>query len=222
MTNKPILVDELLRGDHSYINDDDLCYFIMVYTSRVGFGHSPENSLISNFKKTLDKQGKAEWQYKIRAINEIGNILKSMLPKVADLNNTTIVPIPPSKTINNPLYDDRLNKVLAIAGRGKAVDIRNLLINVNDVEATHTISDKPRPTIDEIKENLQIDETLINNLKPKILLFDDVLTSGAHYIAAKQVIEERFPDASVYGFFIARRELPPVTDFDDIFPDFDF
>jgi len=223
MNNKPIIVDELLRRDHSHLNEDDLCYFLMVYTSGVGFSHSAENSLMSNFKKSLDKKGTPQWQYKTKAISEIGLIIQNILPKIADFSSTTIVPIPPSKSTDHPLYDDRLNQVLDIASIDKLVDIRNLLLNVNNVIATHTITDKPRPTVNEIKINLRIDETLSSNIKPLVLLFDDVLTSGAHYIAAKQLIKERFPETYVYGFFIARRELPLINECDDnIFPNFEF
>lgn len=80
--------------------------------------------------------------------------------------------------------------------------------------ATHTLEGKPRPTIQELKENYIFDDCLTPGLKNTIMLLDDVLTSGAHYIASKKVIQAGFPNSDIYGFFITIRELPPF-DFDE-------
>lgn len=76
-----------------------------------------------------------------------------------------------------------------------------------------------RPTIDEIANNYTIDMTLISECRPRIILVDDVLTTGAHFCAAKSKILERIPNAQISGYFIARRLLPPNGDFnmEDLF-----
>jgi hypothetical protein len=45
-----------------------------------------------------------------------------------------------------------------------------------------------------------------------VALFDDVLTNGSHFVAAKRVLVRRFVGVRVYGFFFARREI--VRDID--------
>jgi hypothetical protein len=36
---------------------------------------------------------------------------------------------------------------------------------------------------------------------------DDVLTTGAHFRAAKRVLHARFPQAQIIGLFVARRAI---------------
>jgi predicted amidophosphoribosyltransferase len=43
----------------------------------------------------------------------------------------------------------------------------------------------------------------------KIILFDDVLTTGASFKAAQTLLRENFPNAPIAGIFIARNiKLP--------------
>ncbi|MGF7025055.1 putative amidophosphoribosyltransferase [Sphingobacterium sp. HSC-15S19] len=52
----------------------------------------------------------------------------------------------------------------------------------------------------------------ISLCRPNIILFDDVLTTGAHYCAARTKILEVLPYSNISGYFIARRLLPPTAD----------
>jgi orotate phosphoribosyltransferase len=72
----------------------------------------------------------------------------------------------------------------------------------------------PRPTPDEIQANYAIEEALRNPAPQVIGLFDDVLTTGAHYRAASSALKQAFPDVRVIGFFIARR-VPKAVDLED-------
>jgi predicted amidophosphoribosyltransferase len=47
-------------------------------------------------------------------------------------------------------------------------------------------------------------------------LFDDVLTTGAHFRAAHSVLKRAFPNARIIGLFIARR-VPESSDVEDFF-----
>jgi adenine/guanine phosphoribosyltransferase-like PRPP-binding protein len=37
----------------------------------------------------------------------------------------------------------------------------------------------------------------------RIAIVDDILTTGAHFKACKTVLQERFPEAQIFGIFIA-------------------
>jgi hypothetical protein len=214
ISNIPLYIDELIRHTHCYLTEDDDCYYTMTYTSNVGgFAYNDDNNLISNLKKKLDRKGTNSWQYKVKAIRTIGEIYKDSLPEFIDFNITSIIPIPPSKTKADPLYDDRLNKILSLGCVGHPADVRDLILTRQSVEAAHIAN--VRPSIADIKANYMFDEELVIDLKPVVMLFDDVLTTGAHYIACKQFIQDRFPDVYIYGFFIARRVHQPI---DEIFP----
>ncbi|MEJ7558646.1 MAG: hypothetical protein WKF66_10085 [Pedobacter sp.] len=201
------LIDETTRREHSHLTIEDECHYLMNYTARAGYNYSPENSMISNIKKKLDKKGTTEWQYKLQDMYKLGQIFRKILSGIVDFNETTIVPIPPSKTKSDPLYDNRLNRILNVACHGKDADIRDLIMVNESVDATHTLEEQGRPryTIDEIKANCSFDPLYVKNVKPVIMLFDDVLTAGSHFKAYKEVIEAGFPDRDIFGVFIARR-----------------
>lgn len=66
-------VDELTRPDHSWLTDEDRCYFLGEYTARQGFAYSPTNNLILNFKKPLDRRddpsgGTRSWRFSARRL----------------------------------------------------------------------------------------------------------------------------------------------------------
>jgi len=175
----------------------------MEYTSYAGYGYSTANDLIQNFKKPVSRKSLPEYRYKERAIIQIAQLLAATTGPI--VKNSTLVPIPPSKTKTHPDYDDRMVQCLQQCGGGR-LDIRELLRLKNNMVSSHSAT--VRPTVEEIIENMAVDENLSGNLPTKLVLFDDVLTTGAHFKAAKQVLMKRFGQISVIGIFIARRCFP--------------
>lgn len=51
MTLRLTLIDELIRKQHHYLEDGDLCYCFGEYTARQGAAYSETNQLIINLKK---------------------------------------------------------------------------------------------------------------------------------------------------------------------------
>jgi len=210
MEYKSIRIDELTIGDHYNLNIADECYFIMEYTVGAGYADSTY-SLIHNFKKTLDKRGLPEWQYKALAIRKIARIFRLLYVPGIDLARTTLVPIPPSKRRGDPLFDSRMTQVLHMACPD--ADIKELITTKESLEASHNseVRGERRPSLETIQGNLQINEDLANNIKPTIILFDDVITVGTHFVACKNLLTARFPDVKVIGMFVARRAIPAVN-----------
>lgn len=207
-------IDELTQGDHSFIDINSDCYYFAEYPS----GDNPENklnpiySLIHNIKKPMNRQHLPEWRYKLIGINTCSQNLKDLFLQTGDIADVTLVPIPPSKIKGNPAYDPRMLQILeGIKPYFPTCDIRELLSCQADMVSSH--ESFIRPTIDEIANNYRIDETLISGCRSRIILVDDVLTTGAHFCAAKNKILERIPGAHISGYFIARRLLPPNNDF---------
>ena len=60
---------------------------------------------------------------------------------------------------------------------------------------------------DEIEDLYSIDETLTEQTVGKIAIVDDVLTTGGHFRAAKNVLSAKFPNVPIVGLFIARRAI---------------
>lgn len=202
---KPQKLDELHLPDHCYLTSEDVVYFLREYTPRAGYAYSATNQLILNFKKTMDRKGKAEWQYKEKAINQITAEIGSNV-KIEWLQLATLIPIPPSKATTNPLYDDRMTQVLSGLGplRNIACDVRELIVQKSDMRTVHLHNDD-RPTPSEIQATYEINESLAQPAPKDIGLFDDVLTTGAHFRAAKNILSARFPGVRIIGFFVARR-----------------
>ena len=205
-------IDDLTRGDHSYLDSDDQCFYLGEYTARRGFAFSATNNLILNLKKSPDLRGTEQWKWKERAIRQAGQALREVLSEPW-LSTATLVPIPPSKTTGHPSYDDRILRVLQVLGAGMGLDIRELVLQTESVTAAHDSESRPRPW--EIAENYHIDEDLAAPEPVQFGVFDDLLTTGSHFKAMKIALMERFPGVLVTGIFIARR-VPETTDVEDI------
>ncbi|MET4369521.1 hypothetical protein ABIA99_002206, partial [Bradyrhizobium sp. LB12.1] len=68
---------------------------------------------------------------------------------------------------------------------------------------------QPGPALlrpEEIEANCYIDESLCGQSAPKYIgIVDDMLTAGAHFRAANNILSKRFPTSRITGLFIARR-----------------
>jgi predicted amidophosphoribosyltransferase len=207
-----VRIEALMLPDHYYLDEQDECYFAGEYTARKGYAHSATNQLIINFKKSVDKRGTSQWEYKDRAILQAAQIFRTAIKANSDI---TFVPIPPSKEKTDPLYDDRMLRLLQTICRGwEKIDIRELVIQWQSAEASHTTDCRPSP--DDLMMNYIIDEQLVTPPPQTILVIDDVLTTGCHFKAMKQVLLNRFPNTAIIGMFIARR-VPEADDLDDFF-----
>jgi hypothetical protein len=205
-------VDELSRPDHYYLSADDTCYFLGEYTAQKGFAFSATNQLILNFKKPVDRKGKAEWRYKEQAIRQAAEAFRKALNDKW-LNGALLVPIPPSKARTDPLYDDRMPRMLRAIRPEPQLDVRELIIQNASTDAAHHSDTRPRP--EDLEALYALDRKLTTPAPKVIGLFDDVLTTGAHFKAAQSLLHKAFPGVQVIGLFIARR-VPEAMDIEDI------
>lgn len=203
-------VDELILPDHHYLEPSDDCRFLREYIPRVGYSGGETNNLVSNFKKPVTRSGHSDWHYKGEAILKVAKELANALSHAWLNNHATLVPIPPSKTKSNPLYDDRMTQVLNLIGpiANAQCDVRELIVQTEDMEAAHTIDARRSPI--EFRSHYEVDERLTEPTPRVIGLFDDLLTTGAHFRAAKGLLQDRFPGVPVIGIFVARRIIPAV------------
>ena len=204
-------VDDLTRPDHAHWTADDVCYFIGEYTARRGYAHSPTNHLIFNFKKPVDRRGRPEWRYKERAIRVVARAFRHALRPEA-FDRLTLVPIPPSKAKGDPLHDDRLTRMLRAIRPVPPLDIRELIAQTQSTESAHGSDIRPPP--EQIEAFYRLDEALTEPTPRIVALVDDLLTTGAHFRAAKSILSTRFPDVAIIGLFIARR-APDTVDLED-------
>ncbi len=206
------IIGELERPDHWYLTAEDSCAFFGEYTARAGYGHSSTNQLIHNLKKKPELAQTAQYVWKTRAIRDIGAALRANL-NVDALTRTAIVPIPPSKAPGSEGYDDRMVQVARAIGAN--ADVREVLYTAHPREAMHANQNHRDPAA--LRATLAIRPEALGVAPSQVILLDDVLTTGCSYTVCKAMLGEVWPQAAVFGVFVARR----VVDRNAVFEDFD-
>lgn len=204
-----LVIDPLTRPHHAHLADDDACYYFMNFTAHKGPTHSDANQLIYNFKKPVRYRGEHHYHYKGQAMRKVSELFQGQVIPNFNLQWCTLVPIPPSKAVDHPEYDDRMIRTLRHAFSEPYHDVRELIFQNTSMVASH--ESPVRPTVQELSENLRIDNRQLPGLRPNVLLFDDVITTGAHYVACRNLLLQTIPGVRIWGIFIARREV--VFDF---------
>lgn len=196
-------IDDLSRPEHHFLEPGDRCFFLWEYTPNRGYKFSEANNLILNFKKSPERQGRPEWRYKEQAIEKITEaFLKSL--RAVWLQGVTLVPIPPSEARESLRYDDRMLRVLGRLGEklDSSLDIRELILQNKSTVADHKADQ--RQSIEDLIDNYYFDEQAALPEPASIALFDDLLTTGRHFKAAKHLLRMRYPDTEILGIFVAR------------------
>jgi predicted amidophosphoribosyltransferase len=203
----------MLLERHYHLNSDDRCGFLIEFTSHKGYEFSAANSLILNLKKKPSLRSTGPWRFKVQDIKRCSLRLGDAMNHNW-LKRATLVPIPPSKVKTDPDYDDRIEAICKGIPTDFEIDVRNIVKQTESYTPSHESEDH-RITVDELLKIYEIDEAVAAPVPTEIGIVDDVLTAGVHYRAMHTILSERFPDAKIYGFFIARRVLPdPADDFD--------
>ena len=194
-------IDALTRCDHSYLREEDDCFFLGEYSARKCFSHSATNNLIVNVKKPMDRQGRPEWPHKARNICKAAAALHKAFGN-ADLRRYAFVPIPPSKSREDPMYDDRMMAMRGLLdtlmrrSHGNGIDIRELVSQTESTAAAHDTDARPTPT--ELAALYRIDEDALVGVGDGLLICDDALTTGCQFRAMEQVLSEALPGEGVY------------------------
>ena len=209
---------------HSFIEPEDEIYFFYEYTARKGFDHSPGNNLIFNLKKDPVRfRDKPEvLKHKRRAISTCGQMISHGLDP-AWLATAVIVPVPPSKARDDLAYDDRMLRVAQavqiLETPPRPAETRELVHQAVSLQTSHASEDGERSSIDELVQAYALDEALATPEPERIVVLDDMLTTGRHFRAMSFVLHGRFPRAQIVGIFITRRVVPEDWAFEHFFPD---
>lgn len=178
-----------------YIDSSDECYYLMEYHARKGYQYSNENGLIYNFKKPLDDKGQ---QYKVQAIGKVAEILCALFKSYS---NYVFIPIPTSKSKTDSLHDSRLIQVLKIVEKEINLPYYDLLDRQVSAPPLHSGTVNRTPSNHKLSFNCEDTSVLQNKT---IILFDDVVTTGSTYKAAKEMIMEKTSNIRIVGLFISR------------------
>lgn len=212
-------IDETNRGDHPFLEAGDHCFYFGEYFAGKSYKGGPTNQLVFNFKckPTVAAANPSRTHYKNQAIQTIASGVRRVIGQ-QNAERYTWVPIPPSKAIGDPDYDDRLLRMLRLAFQGYDADIRPLIRQTESTPADH--EQEARLTRDALRAVLQVDmaSLLSAPLRNGILLVDDVLNSGKHFKESERRLRQAIPDdVAIAGLFVARCIHPnPIDDFEAI------
>ncbi len=90
--------------------------------------------------------------------------------------------------------------------REPSFDYRELIQTIQSRPAAHQSDSRPGP--DDHYANYKIDEGLLNPHPKTIVVYDDIITTGASFKSMQRVVEKTYPEAAILGLFIARAVHP--------------
>ena len=203
------LIDDLTRHDHYFLTEDDICFFFGSYLTGSDFRRDDFHQLFFNFKKPLDSSGQF---YKKRDIDSVGEMIARAFP----MDGALFIPVPPSTAKSEPDYDARCLQALEEAKRLSAVEmfVSDVLRQRESMEPTHLRQDRYRP--EDYRANYEIVDRESLVAADQIVVFDDLITTGAHFRAISDLVREINPRADVFGLFLGRRVIPSEPEDDDI------
>ncbi len=192
-----IIETEIGQPFPCHLDSSDLCYYAEDYISGGGFLASQGNDLISNFKKPVCRKDKPEWSYKERAIITFAKTLSEIIP---NNNDFTVTCIPTSKATDDIEYDPRFEETFSLLKEISPVIIIDYPIKLKQtIESSHIGGERNVQFFLE-----QYEWVGLKKLTKHIILVDDVISSGSHFKACKNIISRHHKKISVYGIFWAK------------------
>jgi hypothetical protein len=201
-------LDAPTRVEHAFLVASDRCSYLAPYIPARGHHVGGCNQLIRNFKcePSIARCNPQRRRHKQHAITTLAKWLRAAVTREqAEL--CTWVPIPPSKWRGDPDYDDRLTRTLNLAFQAYDVDVRCLLYQVENTVPDH--AGPTRLSAEALYENLRLDAVALSAqpIRPRITLFDDVLTTGKHYRCCERRLGQALPGTPITGVFLTRRVI---------------
>lgn len=189
-------------------------YYARIKTAGQNYSFSETNQKIANLKKLPSVQDPNQLYYKGLAIEQFAREATEIFAANAD-KKIEIVPMPPSKIPGHPDYDDRLLKVAQkIVAACPHAKVFPALVGVENRAAAHAVTEtRITRSVQGIYDNLKVDQTILTQHDPdaKIVLLDDVITSGASIAAAIRHLKEVIPDCEPSVVAWAKAAYPTIT-----------
>lgn len=207
-TKRWTYIDRVARSPKPFLTEDDLCFYYLQKDS-LGFGsgpHAEENRLIINFKHDPAKFGKDSPQmyYKRKAVFNFASAVASFFMDNCDTfsEGVFLVPIPTSKPRSAQDHDARLDALCRIVEKTVPfVRFVPALDTVSNLGKAHNSQIARDP--DSIARNLRVDRDGLLGFDGTVALIDDVLTTGAHFAACRDLISGVLPDVTLIGLFLS-------------------
>lgn len=198
-------VDEVARRT-LILEESDICYYYLVRTSE-GYNASTANSRIENFKKKPERfrDNASVWRYKLDEIERFAADVCDLLARpdfenmLSHLRRPVIAPIPPSKARSHEFYDSRMEDLCKkIAESNGRIEFENPFSMRDNVTPMHEGGTRE---VDYLKRKLMFSGF---SMPPDlVILIDDVLLKGTHYVACRDIIRGVYPAVPIIGLFLS-------------------
>jgi predicted amidophosphoribosyltransferase len=188
------LIDPVLHG-FQYLTEKDIIYYHLEYYSSHGFNHS-NNSFVLNYKKDIKFKGTNHWHYKNEAINDFANLIIN----TPFGNNRLLLSAPTSKCRDSEFFDSRNDEVLKIVNKKTGIPISFNLEIITDSDPALSRAGYRNP--DDFRNLYRF--IPFDDVPEIVYIVDDVITSGSHFVAWRDLIKEKHPNAEVRGIYLAR------------------
>ena len=183
---------------HRHINNDDICIYSREYISE-GYTASQTNSLILNFKKSPSKKAnRSEWTYRQQAIEQFKNEIETLFKQ--DLS-ITITALPSSKHKTDSEYDKRFEDLFKELLKSRPLLKVEWPVEIKETSQASHLGGERNPA--DIKKNYIWKKFEDSRIK-RLCVFDDVLTTGAHFRAISDFLRENGYTGKIIGIFWAR------------------
>lgn len=182
----------------------------MRYTPGGGWQASTPNQLIFNFKKPKDLKNQAERPHKEKAVAEFIATLAPVVQYFCKHHKqpVALMSILTSKIESDPDYGDGLDLVgESLKGQlGDQIQLESPIANKkSQIKSSQSKNHRNRQLIDSLKTNFRWSGF---NIRPQtLLIYDDVITTGAHFVATREFIYENMAEPHrppIFGLFWAK------------------
>ena len=183
---------------HYYISDDDFCIYAREYISHAGYQGGQTNRYITNFKKSPDKRETVQWGYRKQAIEAFSKEARLLFKPYSQ---AAITAIPSSTAKNDSEYDNRFEDLFTELQKSRPnLNIEWPIAIKQTIKSSHLGGDRDPETF---KKNCFWKG--FRKGHPKMLIiFDDVLTTGAHFRAMSDFLKKNGYEGEIVGVFWAR------------------
>jgi hypothetical protein len=194
MSNYWKKIDGIEKQSISNFQIDDECFYAHDFLPSRGFQGGLANNNVLNFKKAPSTPGQ---NYRTGAIYKFALDASSLIDCESG-KTYAVTAIPSSKCKSDPLYDNRFEDFfIELAKLRPCIDIQWPVINQATVTPSHSGGSRTPATI----AASYTFKGFTGNAPEFILVFDDVLTTGAHFRAFKDFLIQSGYRGRVFGLF---------------------
>lgn len=197
-------ITDMSAANHRCLEKDDFCIYYRTKERHVYDNFTETNSILANFKKrpALCRDNPQMAMYKQRGIRTITNDVIGFFERNLGMS-FLLIPAITSKATGDPEFDDRLIVVCARVSEALPnVQYADLLYNDFSVCPAHAGGTRD---VGAIAAHIGVRNDFDIHRFDYVFIFDDVLTTGAHFKACQQVLEKTY-GRRAYGLFWAREE----------------